>query len=191
MHFTQSSNFAIASTEINQYFSSQLPKNLVELKPLVAKKIKVERVGFTRNASNTPYIVYLVGERRCCTFIKRKVLTYLIQKLLKLTHRITEAIRSLTVNSTRGLQIRTMSDAVCIEHHDVVKFLENYNTLALTSIAPTANCECQRDGMCVHAIAQLFVTLGDRLPTFTFSAEAPIKPVRPLTNLRFARQLTN
>jgi len=45
--------------------------------------------------------------------------------------------------------------------------------------------------MCVHAIAQLFVTLGDRLPTFTFSAEAPIKPVRPLTNLRFARQLTN
>ncbi|PIG90854.1 hypothetical protein [Gloeocapsopsis sp. IPPAS B-1203] len=192
MHFTQSSNFAIASTEINQYFSSKLPKNPVELKPLVAKKIKVERVGFTRNASNTPYIVYLVGERRCCTFIKRKVLTSLIQKLLKLTHRITEAIRSLTLNSTRGLQIKTMSDAVCIKHHDVVKFLENYNTVALESITPTINCDCNdRDGICVHAIAQLFVTLGDRLPTFTFSAEAPIKPVRPLTNLRFARQLTN
>jgi hypothetical protein len=192
MHFTQSSGFAIASTEINQYFSSQILKNPVELKPLVAKKIKVERVGFTRNASKTPYIVYRVGERRCCTFIKRKVFTSLIQKLLKLTHRITESIRSLKVNSSGGLQAKTLSGTVCIEHRYVVKFLENYNTVALESITPTINCDCnEQDGMCVHAIAQLFVTLGDRLPTFTFSAKALIKPVQPLTNLRFARQLTN
>ncbi|MES1021991.1 hypothetical protein ABN584_03680 [Gloeocapsa sp. BRSZ] len=178
MHFTQTSGFAIASAEINQYFSAQIQKNSVELKPLIAKKIKVERVGFTRNASNTPYVVYRVGERRCCTFIKRRVMTSLIQKLLQLTHGITESIRSLSVNASGGLQVKTISDTVCIERRYVVKFLENYNTVALESIAPTAHCDCNdQDGMCVHAIARLFVTLGDRLPSFSFLAEAPIKPL--------------
>ncbi len=178
MHFTQSSDFAIASAEINQYFSAQIQKTQLDLKPLIAKKIKVERIGFTRNASNTPYIVYRVGERRCCTFVKRKVMTSLIQKLLKLTHGITESIRSLRVNASGGLQVKTMSDIVYIERRYVVKFLENYNTVALESIAPTTNCECNdQDRMCVHAIARLFVTLGDRLPSFSFLTEAPIQPL--------------
>ncbi|MUL35933.1 hypothetical protein [Gloeocapsopsis dulcis] len=191
MHFTQSSRFAITSTEINRYFSAQTQQIPVELKPLIAKKIKVERVGFTRNASNTPYIVYRVGERRCCTFIKRKVFTSLIQKLLKFTHGITESIRSLSVNSTGGVQIKTMSDAVCIECRYVVKFLENYNTVALNSTVPTANCDCNdKDGMCVHAIARLFVSLSDRLPAFTFSAEAPIKPIRFFHYQAYATKIT-
>jgi hypothetical protein len=179
MHCTQTSGFAIASAEINQYFSGQIQKNSVELKPLIAKKIKVERVGFTRNASNTPYVVYRVGERRCCTFIKRKVMTSLIQKLLQLTYGITESIRSLRVNSAGGLQVKTMSDTVCIKRRYVVKFLENYNTAALESIAPITHCDCNdQDRMCVHAIARLFVTLGDHLAAFTFSAEAPIQLLR-------------
>ncbi len=47
----------IAQNELNQNIEQQANTIAPELTPWVPKLIKVERVGFTRNASNTPYIV--------------------------------------------------------------------------------------------------------------------------------------
>lgn len=63
----------IAQAELNRYLEAQANAIAPERNPLVPIKIKVERVGFTRNASKTPYAVYKVDGRRCCTFISAKV----------------------------------------------------------------------------------------------------------------------
>ncbi len=98
---------AITQIELNRYLEAQAQAIAPEHNPLVPVKIKVVRVGFTRNASKTPYAVYKVGTRRCCTFIKRKFFMELIQILLKLKYGIEEKIRTITSSESFGLAITT------------------------------------------------------------------------------------
>lgn len=71
MNFNLLDEAAIAAGDVNQHLKQLADAVAPELKPLVPAKIRAERVSFTRNASNTPYVVYWVGDRRCSTFIKR------------------------------------------------------------------------------------------------------------------------
>lgn len=80
MNFNSIDETVIAQAGLNHYIQ-QSSLIAPEMKPLVSAQIKVERVGFTRNASNTPYLVYTVAGRRCC-FIKPRFLE-LVQMLLK------------------------------------------------------------------------------------------------------------
>ena len=60
----------IATSELHSHLEQQAQSVAPQIE-LVAATISVERLGLTRNASSTPYIVYRVKERRCCTFFKR------------------------------------------------------------------------------------------------------------------------
>lgn len=66
MYFNQSQLVAIASL-VSSYLKFPVNAIVPQLKLKVPTFIEVERVGFTKNASNTPYLVYGVGDRRCCT----------------------------------------------------------------------------------------------------------------------------
>lgn len=152
---------AMATTQYSQ-LKSQVAALVFELKPLVAKTIELVRVGFTRNASNTPYIVYKVNNKRCCTFIKRKFFTDLVAKLLKLKYGVQEPLRSIRANDFGGLNVKTTLSEIYIPRIYINKFLERYNQIALLNITPVAACSC-RDiyGMCMHAIASYVVPFNN------------------------------
>lgn len=155
MHFTSLDETAW-QFELNQYLKSQVAAVAPALKPLVPAKIRVERVGFTRNASNTPYIVYWANNRRCCTFIKRKVFLELVQVLLKLTKAVEDKIRSVTCSLYFGLSVKTSNGLDYIPSIYVRKFFEFYNEVAVEWISPQSECDCDKlFGFCPHAIAQL------------------------------------
>lgn len=154
MYFSPLDETAIAQFELNQYLESQVAAVAPKLKPLVPAKIRVERVGFTRNASNTPYIVYWVSDRRCCTFVKRKVFLELVQVLLKLTKGVEDKIRSITSSPDFGLSVKTSDRLEYIPRAYVRKFFELYNQTAVERIPSQSECDCDKlFGFCPHAIA--------------------------------------
>ncbi len=61
MNFTKSGETALVESQLTAYLNTQFKAFTAEISPLVQASIKVERIGFTRNASNTPYIVYQVS----------------------------------------------------------------------------------------------------------------------------------
>ncbi len=154
----------IAQAGLNQYLAQQAPSIALELpQPLVPVNIKVDRVGFTRNASNTPYIVYWVGDRRCCTFVKRSRFLGLVQALLKLKCGIEDKIRGVASSVDFGLSLKVGDSQHYIPSAYVRKFFERFNKLALERTVPVL-CDCNDlFNMCLHQIAELFQPL---LPCF-------------------------
>ena len=157
MNFNLQDETAIASSEFNAHLEAQVNVTAPELVPLVRVNIKVERVGFTRNASRTPYIVYKVGDRRCSTFIKRQVFFDLVRVLLKFKYSILDRIRSITMAFGHSLSVDTLSERKFIPRPYVNKFFERYNQVALERVVPQP-CECNDlFDMCPHLIAGLFI----------------------------------
>ena len=145
---------AIAQSELNAYIKAQVGAVAPEIIPLVAASIKVERVGFTKNASRTPYLVYKVGERRCCTFIKRRVFFDLIRILLKLRQGTIDRIRSITASPPPffGLSVTADGGESYIPGPYVRKFFERYNQIAFERVVPQL-CDCNDlYDMCLHSI---------------------------------------
>lgn len=145
-----------AQFELTGYLDSPVNAIAPELKPIVPAKIRVERVGLTRNASNTPYIVYWVRDRRCCTFVKRKVFLQLVQVLLKLTKGVEDKIRSVTSSLDFGLWVKAGDCCHYIPSAYVRKFFDMYNAVAVEPSACLWECSCdQLYGFCVHTIFSL------------------------------------
>lgn len=157
MNFNEFDVIARAQNEPNQYLEQHANTIAPELTPWVPKLIKVERVGFTRNASNTPYIVYWVGDRRCCTFVKRRWFLEMIQKLLKLRWSIEDKIRSIALSPNFGLAVVAGDQQQYIPSGYIRKFFERYNCVAIERISPQQHCDCNDlYDMCPHAIALAF-----------------------------------
>jgi hypothetical protein len=158
---------AIAQAELNAYledlansiapeFTERMPAVVLSpatLVPLVRANIKVERLGFTRNASRTPYMVYKVGDRRCSTFIKRQVFLDLVQVLLKLKYGILDRVKSITSAYADSLSVDTTESSKFIARPYVNIFFQRYNQVALERIAPQP-CECNDlFDMCLHSVS--------------------------------------
>lgn len=122
---------AIATGELYSHLEQQVNAVAPEIPALVPVPIKMERVGFTRNASCTPYIVYWVGSSRCCTFVKRKVFFELGQALLKLVRGIEGKVHSVISSAERGLWVSTGEQREYIASPYVDKIFERYNQIAL------------------------------------------------------------
>lgn len=169
MNFTRD-ELAIATAELYCQLEQQANAISLEIPALVQTKIRVERLGFTRNASNTPYMVYRVGERRCCTFIARRTFLDLVQKLLKLRcsidAKITAAIVSLDFGLSLKFNLGDKPGEKYIPRAYVNKFFERYNTVALEHTQPQNDCACNDlFDMCLHQIAQvLWPKFEDGLP---------------------------
>lgn len=149
----------IAQTDpLYSYLTKQKLAIAPQLKPIVAKSIKVERVGFTRNASNTPYIVYWVNDRRCCTFVKRRWFYDCVQLLLKLKDGIEAKIRNITLSPMFGLSLQTTQARQYLPSIYVNKFFTALNQAALERIAPQLDCNCNAlFDLCPHQIAAAFL----------------------------------
>lgn len=157
MHSNQSDVVAHAQIELNQYLGQQASVIAPELTPLVPAPIKVERVGFTRNASNTPYIVYWVANRRCCTFVKRRWFLNMVQALLKLKCSIEDKICGINLSPYFGLSVKAGDRQEYIPSAYVRKFFDRYNQVAIEKISPQQHCDCNDlFDMCPHAIALAF-----------------------------------
>lgn len=157
---------AIANKEFRNYLA-RTSTIAPHIRAIVPAAIQVERVGFTRNAANTPYLVYKVGERRCCTFVKRRWFFELVSLLLKLVTGIEGKIRSISSGEAFGLSILIGDTREYIASSYVNQFFELFNSVAIERIKPQTQCNCERLlGFCSHAIAtQLFnkLLVSDRL----------------------------
>jgi hypothetical protein len=153
--------WAIAQAELNAYLEDLANSIAPEFTPLVRANIKVERLGFTRNASRTPYMVYKVGDRRCSTFIKRQVFLELVQVLLKLRCGTWERVKAVSVAHTGlyagSLSVDTTEGNKFIARPYVNAFFERYNQVALERIVPSL-CECNDlFDMCLHSVSSAVV----------------------------------
>lgn len=128
MYFNQSQPVAIASL-LSSYLKFPVNAIVPQLKPKLPTFIEVERVGFTKNASNTPYLVYRVGDRRCCTFVKRRWFLECVQLLLKIKDGITDRIRTVSSSSDFGLFALTTQARQYIPSTYVNKFFTLLNWL--------------------------------------------------------------
>ena len=133
MYFNQSDSFAIAQGKLYSQLTQKNNSFTVLLKPIVPVSIEVERVSFTKNASNMPYIVYRVNNRRCCTFVKRCWFFHWVQLLLKLKYGIGIRIRSISAGSDFGLWLKIIEDRQHIPSSFVNKFFTALNSTLLTS----------------------------------------------------------
>ncbi len=133
MYFNQSDSKAIASSLLSSLkFQSKVIVPL--LAPLVPTLIEVERVGFTKNASNTPYVVYRINNRRCCTFVKRRWFFACVQLLLKLKDGIEAKIRNIRSSSDFGLIVLTLETRQYIPGSYVKKFFTWLNCVLVERI---------------------------------------------------------
>lgn len=154
MYFNQSNPIAIAQRDLYSYLTRQSNAIAPLLKPIVPTSIEVERVGFTRNASNTPYIVYRVNDRRCCTFVKRRWFFECIQMLLFLKDGIEAKIRTISSLPDFGLSLLTYENRKHIPSSYVNKFFTSLNFVAVERITPQPECGCNDlFNLCPHRIA--------------------------------------
>lgn len=157
MYFNQSSSKAIAQTDLNSYLAQQNNAIAPLLKPIVPKSITVERVGFTRNASNTPYIVYRVNDRRCCTFVKRRWFFQCVQLLLKLKDGIEARIRTISSSPDLGLSLKTTEERQYIPSSYVNKFFTALNSAVIGQTVSQFECCCGNlFDVCPHRILAHF-----------------------------------
>lgn len=157
MHSTAVSQ-PIATTLISSQLRQQVA-TVPFLKPIVKATIEVTRVGFTRNASATPYIVYKVNNRKCCTFVKKIWFLQLVQMLLKVDKRIDDQIRSIISTEWWGLKITTTAGTTTVFDGYANKFFKLYNNV-LADSCPIDRCECDRNGermygFCTHDVASI------------------------------------
>lgn len=118
----QAQSVATADKAVNAIHRNSLPQ--IEL---VAATIYVERIGLTRNASSTPYIVYRVRDRRCCTFFKRKLLWQLMQAMLRAQYGIEDKIRSTISTPDFSLSFFIGSSWRHVLNHQICRFVERAN----------------------------------------------------------------
>ena len=78
MNFTKSSETGLVQSQLTAHLNTQFKAFTSEISPLVQASIKFERIGFTKNASNTPYIVYQVSHtsKDNCTVRLRRGASY-------------------------------------------------------------------------------------------------------------------
>jgi hypothetical protein len=88
---------------------------------------KVERVGITRNASRTPYVVYWVGERRCCTFFKRRLFFKLLKVLVAIAHNTIGTVKRAETTEWGGLKIKSATESWILARAQVNKFFYSYH----------------------------------------------------------------
>ena len=82
MNFTKSSETGLIQSQLTAHLNTQFKAFASEISPLVQASIKAERIGFTRNASNTPYIFYQVShtsEDNCTVRLRRFGARYYLQ----------------------------------------------------------------------------------------------------------------
>jgi hypothetical protein len=75
-------------------------------------------------------IVYRVGENRCCTFFKRKLLWQLMQALLRAEYGIEDKIRSITSTPNFGLSFFIGSSWRQVLNHQICCFVERANNFS-------------------------------------------------------------
>lgn len=166
MNSTQLDDTAIAQVEFNRYLEAQFLAIAPNIPSLVSTSIKVERIGFTRNASNTPYMVYinLANQRRCCTFIKRSLFLELVQALLRLKHGVEDCIQGMISSPDFGLSVKSNGCTTYIPRIYLNKFFERYNQVLLERTEPVEQCGCNDlYDMCLHAIAAVRSTMRSPL----------------------------
>jgi len=152
MNFSQLQGIAIAKAKFNRYWQ-QVSGIASEIPALVPAAIQVERIGFTRNASNTPYIVYKVGTHRCCTFIKRSLFMAGVQALLKLRHNVEDRIQSMRSSPDFGLSVKAGNRIRYVPSIYLNKFFELCNQAMLERTEPQ-QCDCSDVyDMCLHSVA--------------------------------------
>lgn len=125
MHFIEDTS-AIATTALqyNSELPTFLPRGLT----------KIERVGMTRNASRTPYVVYWVGERRCCTFFKRRLFFKLLKVLVAIAHKTISTIKSVAMTEWGGLKVKTATAQWILARVQVNKFFQSYHQAAFEQV---------------------------------------------------------
>lgn len=123
----------IATSELYSHLEQQAQSVAPQIE-LVAATISIERVGLTRNASSTPYIVYRVRDRRCCTFFKRKLLWQLMQAMLRAQYGIEDEIRSVTSTPDFGLSFFIGSSWRHVLNHQICRFVERANNFSRPSV---------------------------------------------------------
>jgi hypothetical protein len=119
----------IATSELHSHLEQQAQSVAPQIE-LVAATISVERLGLTRNASSTPYIVYRVKERRCCTFFKRKLLWQLMQVMLRAEYGIEDKIRSIISTPDFSLSFFIGSSWQHVLNHQICRFVERANNFS-------------------------------------------------------------
>lgn len=153
MYFNQSNSKAIGSNLVS-HLKFQSKAILPLLKPIARVSIVVEKIGFTRNASNTPYIVYRVNDRRCCTFVKRRWFFECVQLLLLIKDGIEPKIRSIRSTSDFGISILTTESRRYITRSYLNKFFTSLNSVAVNHTVPDSECGCDDlFNLCPHRIA--------------------------------------
>lgn len=101
-------------------------------------------------------MVYKIGDRRCCTFIKKRIFYQLVQALLKLRCGIEDRLRSVISSVDFGLSVKVGDRREYIPSVYIRKFFERYNTVALERIPPNQECDkSDMYGMCLNAIASI------------------------------------
>lgn len=119
----------IATSELYSHLAQQAQSIAPQIE-LVPARIQVERVGLTRNASSTPYLVYRIRDRRCCTFFKRKLLWQLMQAMLRAQYGIEDEIRSVTSTLDFGLSLFIGSSWRHVPNHQICRFVERANNFS-------------------------------------------------------------
>lgn len=162
---------AIATKELYSHLQAQVQAIAPELPTLVNATItSVIRIGFTRNAAATPYMVYKIGDRKCCTFIKKRLFLDLLVTMMSKYYKNRERLKSATLQDfPKGLVIHTSAYELGHEPDGyeptrkyipdgyVNKFLKQYNNVAVERTQPQEECECNDlYSMCLHQIANFF-----------------------------------
>ncbi len=129
----QNDNQAIANRELIEYLDRQSNTVAPEIPSLVPRRIQVEKIGLTKNAANTPYMVYWVGQQRCSLFFRRKLLWQLLQEFLN----ITSKIRSVVVTEHFDLNVLIGDKWRLIFKPHFIKFVERWNNRQQDAVAAT------------------------------------------------------
>ncbi|MBE9015883.1 hypothetical protein IQ272_06995 [Chroococcidiopsidales cyanobacterium LEGE 13417] len=119
----------IATSELYSHLEQQAQSVAPQIE-LVPARIQVERVGLTRNASSTPYIVYRVKERRCCTFFKRQLLWQLMQAMLRAQYGVEDKIRSIISTPDFSLSFFIGSSWWHVLKQQICRFVERANNFS-------------------------------------------------------------
>ena len=128
---------AIATGKANSHLKHQSQKVALGYPTFLPDNIeKIERVGVTRNASRTPYIVYWINGRRCCTFFKRKYLFWLLQLYISIKHKQEVQVKSVEA-SKDFIQVYISAEIFCLQQSKFCAFLEYYHLAATTRVVAT------------------------------------------------------
>ncbi|MBE9193503.1 SWIM zinc finger family protein [Gloeocapsopsis crepidinum LEGE 06123] len=131
MHFIEDMSAIATALHSNSTLPTFLPQGLT----------KVERVGMTRNASRTPYVVYWVGERRCCTFFKRQLFFKLLKVLVAIAHTTINTVKCVETTEWGGLKIKAATAAWILARAQVNKFFYSYHQVIFEQVTLSLQSE--------------------------------------------------